>query len=173
MLPRRGSAAALLVVLTACGGTASHANPARKLNQAQVELQVVLKAKERSPRLIVGKATCPPGVTARVGETFVCSVEIEGQQARYTVTISEILGDQAQFDVKPAQAIVDLSNVTDFIRSRLDDHWKTAKIDCGQSKVRLADTGATIDCTIFDGATTRYIQAVVEDRDGAVSLRER
>jgi hypothetical protein len=138
-----------------------------------VELQVALKAKERAPRLTVGKATCPTDVAARVGESFECSVDIEGQRARFTVTIAEILGKQVQFDIRPAQAIIDLSTVTDFLRSRLDDHWKTAKIDCGQAKVRLADVGATIDCTVFDGSTTRYIQAVVEDRDGAVSLRER
>lgn len=157
----------------ACGGTTSSGATARRVNRSQVELQLVLKAKERSPRLTVGKATCPPDVTARAGESFVCSVEVEGQPARYNVTISEILGNQAQYDFRPLQAIIDLSTVVDFLKSRLDERWRTAKIDCGQAKVRLADIGATIDCTVFDGATTRYIQATVEDRDGAVTLKER
>lgn len=172
MLPRRFVAAAL-VVLAACGGTASNASASRRVNQAQVELQLVLRAKERSPRLTVGKATCPDNVAARAGESFECAVEIEGQRARYTVTISEILGNQAQFDFRPVQAIIDLSSLSDFLRSRLDEHWRTAKIDCGQAQVRLTDVGSTIDCTVFDGASTRYIQAVVEDRDGGVSLKER
>lgn len=160
-------------MLAACGGTASTASTARRVNQSQIELQLVLKAKERVPRLTVGKASCPAEVTARVGESFECDVDIEGQRARYTVTISEILGNQIQFEFRPVQAIVDLATLTDFVRSRLDEHWKTAQIDCGKAKVRLADVGATIDCTVFDGSATRYILALVEDRDGGVSLKER
>jgi len=164
---------ALLALGAGCGGTRSTASTARRVNQTHVELQLILKAKERSPRLTVGQATCPPDVTARTGESFECSVEIEGRPARYRVTIAEILGNQAQYEFRPLQAIIDLSTVTDFLRSRLDERWRTAAIDCGQAKLRLADIGATIECTVFDGASTRYIQAVVEDRDGAVSLRER
>ena len=176
MPPLRKSAAAvafLALGATACGGTTSGATSARRVNQAQVELQLTLRAKEQSPRLTVGKATCPADITARTGVTFECSVQIEGQPVRYNVTISEILGSQAQYRFQALQAIIDLSTVADFIRSRLDEHWRGATIDCGKSKFRLADIGATIDCTVFDGAATRYIQAVVEDRDGSVTLRER
>jgi hypothetical protein len=167
------AAFAALVIFGAGCGTASNANPIRRVDQSQVELQLVLRAKERLSRLTIGKARCPADVAARVGETFECSVDVEGQRARYNVTISEILGNEAQYDFRPAQAIVEPSAVADFIKNRLDEHWKTARIDCGQAKVRLADVGATIDCTVFDGVATRYIQAVVEDRDGTVTLKER
>jgi hypothetical protein len=176
VLQRSSTALTLLAVVAlgavACGGTTSSSAP-RRVNKAQVELQLTLKAKEQSPRLTIGKATCPSDVTARTGVTFECSVQIEGQAVRYDVTISDILGSQAQYEFKPVQAIIDLSTVVDFIRSRLDEHWRTATIDCGRAKFRLAEVGATIDCTVFDGASTRYIQAFVENSDGTISLGER
>lgn len=165
-------ATALVLAGAACGGTPSSATTARHINASQVELQLSLRVKERSPNATVGKATCPADVWARTGETFQCTVEVEGQPARYSVTISEILGNQAQYDFRPQQAIVDLASVSDFVRSRLDAHWRTAQIDCGRAKVRLADVGATIVCTVFDGSATRYVEAKVEDRDGALSLTE-
>ena len=173
---RRPSAAAIAVVLTlgaAACGEASSAATTRRVNRAQVELQLTLKAKEQSPRLTIGKATCPSDVTARAGVTFQCSVQIEGQAVRYNVTISDVLGSQAQYEFRPILAIIDLSTVADFIRSKLDEHWRGATIDCGKAKFRLAGVGDTIDCTIYDGVTTRYIQALVEDPDGSISVRER
>lgn len=146
---------------------------APKVDPEQVETLLVQRQRERSPGLKASGASCPKNVEAREGETFRCTVEVEGQSAQFAVTISEILGGTARFDLRPVQAIIDVEGVVAFLRSRLEEPWRTARVDCGQAKVKLVEVGGVIECTVFDGTTTRYIQAVVEDRDGTVSLRER
>ena len=144
-----------------------------RVDRKEVEGLLVQRQVERNPRLKVESATCPDGVAARQGEAFDCTVTVEGVEAGFRVTIAEVLGDHVRYDLQARQAIVDVAGVVDFLRSRLEEGWRTARIDCGQAKVRLLDPGAALECTVFDGTTTRYVQAVVEDRDGTVVLRER
>jgi hypothetical protein len=165
--------AAVVLLLAACGGGDVGATRARQVDRKQVEALVVQRQKERHPGFRVGTASCPEGVEARSGETFTCTVDIEGQAARITVTVSEVLGSEARYDLRPADAIVDVAGVVAFVTSRLEPDWRDARVDCGQSRVRIAAVGSAVECTVFNGTTTRYIQAVVEDRDGSVSLRER
>ena len=168
-----GIAALALVLLGACGGGEASATRVPRVNRQQVEALVVQRQKERNPGFRIGTATCPSDVEARVGQTFTCTVQVEGQAARITVTVSEVLGTEARYDLRPVDAIVDVSGVVAFLRSRLEPEWRDARVDCGQAKARIVTVGTAIECTVFNGTTTRYIQAVVEDRDGSVSLRER
>jgi hypothetical protein len=165
--------AAVLVALAACGGGDAGATRARQIDREEVEALVVQRQKERHPGFRVGTATCPGDVQARSGETFTCTVEIEGQLARINVTVAEVLGTEVRYELRPTEAIVDVIGVVAFVRSRLEPDWRDARVDCGQSKVRIAAVGSAIECTVFNGTSTRYIQAVVEDRDGSVTLRER
>ena len=171
----RTTARVVVAVLTmaACGGDSASAVKVRRVDRQQVEGLVVQRQKERNPALRVGTATCPSNVEARVGETFTCTVEVEDQAAHVTVTVSEVLGAEARYDLRPVEAVVDVTSVVAFVRSRLDADWRDARIDCGQVKARVVAVGSAIECTVFNGTTTRYIQAVVEDRDGSFSLRER
>jgi hypothetical protein len=163
-----------IVSLCACGGGSGATSAAsRRIDKAELETLLVQRQKERNPSLPVGKATCPADVAARRGETFQCLLEVEGQAARFSVTVAEIKGDKARYTFRPLQAIVDVSGVVTFIRSRLDPDWRSARIDCGRAKVRVVDVSSAIECTVFNGTATRYIQAVVEDADGTVTVRER
>ena len=172
-------AAALASILAAallsgaCGGSEVE-GASRTVDREQVEGLLRQRQTERNPRLRVQSASCPDGVAARAGETFECIVVIEGVQAPFTVTIAEVLGDQVRYDLRSRLAIVDVVGVADFIRSRLEESWRaTARVDCGNVKVRLVEVGGTVDCTVTNGTQTRSIQAVVEDRDGTFTLRER
>ena|SRR5947209_470096 len=161
------------VLLAACGGGSGSATKVRRVDRKQVEGLVVQREKERNPALRIGTATCPSDVEARVGETFTCTVEVEGQVAHVNVTVSEILGAEARYDLRPVEAVVDVTSVVAFVRSRLEADWQDARVDCGAAKARVTAVGSAIECSVFNGITTRYIQAVVEDSDGSVSLRER
>lgn len=163
----------LLALLAAACADDSASTGTRRVDPEQVETLLVQRQRERNPALRASGASCPEEVEARQGETFRCTVEVEGQAAQFVVTIAEILGGRARYEFRPVQAIVDVQGVAAFVRSRLEEPWRTAQVDCGQSKVRLVEVGGVIECTAFDGTSTRYIQAVVEDRDGTVSLRER
>ena len=170
---RTVAAAIVLSLLAACGGPDAGAARVPRVDRKQAEALLVQRAKERYPAFHVDGATCPTDVEARVGESFTCTVDVEGQAARYTLTISEMLGSQARYDIRPIDVIVDVAGVAAFVRSRLEDDWRAATVDCGRSKVKVAAVGAAIECTAFNGSTTRYIQAVVDDVDGSISLRER
>ena len=91
---------------------------------------------------------------------------------RYQVTVTEVLGAQLRYDLRALQTVIDVAGVVLFVRSLLEDNWRSSVVDCGKSKVRVVDVGATIDCTAFNGTITRYIQAVVDDKDGSIRVRE-
>jgi hypothetical protein len=157
---------------TAGCGAGSGATGTPKVDAKQVEGLLVERQRERDPALRASSATCPSGVEARQGESFRCSVMVEGQSAQFTVTISEVLGTTAHYDIQPIYAIVDVQQVSDFLRSRLELDWRSAQIDCGQARVRIVDVGTAIACNVSNGATTRHVDAVVEDLDGTVSFQE-
>lgn len=170
---RTVAAALVLTLLAACGGSDAGAARVPRVDRKEVEALLVQRAKERYPAFRVGAAACPSGVEAREGDEFTCTVEVEGQTARFTVSVAEVLGTRARYEIRPFDVIVDVAGVAAFVRSRLEPDWRNATVDCGQSKVKIAAIGAAIECTAFNGSTTRYIQAVVEDADGSISLRER
>jgi hypothetical protein len=169
--PVRGAGAVLLLAVLAAGCGRGGATPPR-VDAAQVEGLLLQRQKERSPTLRFDAADCPEDVPARQGETFECSLEVEDQPVRVRVTITEVLGERTRYEFRPAKAIVDVVGVTNFIRSRLDEPWRLG-VDCGPARARVLDIGGVIECTAFDGTFTRYIQAVVEDLDGTVTLQER
>lgn len=170
---RTVTAGIVLALLSACGGSDAGAARVPRVDRKQAEALLIQRAKERYPAFRVEAATCPSGVEARVGENFTCTVQVEGQSARFTLSVSEVLGTRARYDIRPVDVIVDVSGVVAFVRSRLDPDWRGATVDCGQSKVKVAAVGGAVECTAFNGTTTRYIQAVVTDLDGSIELRER
>lgn len=162
---------AAILAAAACGDNAS-SNP--QVDPREVEQLLVQRQKERNPALRVSAATCPAGIAARQGESFRCIVDVEGQPAPFAVTLAEVLGgERVRYDFRPLQAIIDLQGTLNFLRSRLDDEWRSAAIDCGPGRARVVDVGAIIDCTISRPPATRRVQAVVEDLDGTVRLEER
>jgi hypothetical protein len=170
--PALAASTAALLLLGGCGGgRSSSATPV--VNPEDVETLLVQRQAARAPRLEVGEAACPSGVAARRGETFRCTLAVEGLDAPFEVTVAQVEGGTVTYEARPLLAIVDVGSVADFLRSRLEPEWQAAQVDCGPARARLLDVGAALECTAFDGAVTRYVQAVVEDRSGTVVLRER
>jgi len=71
----------LAVAGAACGSDADGAS--RVVDREQVESLLVQRQRERNPRLRVESASCPEHVVARPGETFECTVVVEGQPAPF------------------------------------------------------------------------------------------
>jgi hypothetical protein len=160
------------LVAAGCGAGVT-ADQVQRVDTAEVELLLVQKQKERSPNLRVGQAACPGDVRALAGESFECTLEIEGTPVRFRVKLTEIVGREARYEIRPTKPIVDVVGLAAFLRSRLEEDWRAAAIDCGRFKVRVVDIGSSLDCLISNGREIRVVEAVVEDLDGSVTLREK
>jgi Domain of unknown function (DUF4333) len=168
---------ALLVLLAACGGGdgGGPAAPAgdSQVGTAEVERLLVGTQKRKSPRLRVGSARCPDQVRLANGTRFTCTVQIEGVQAPYLVTLHDVDPARAtgRFALEPAKPIIDVARVVGLIRGNLQPTARAATVRCGAAKVRVVEVGASIACTITLGDAVQRVSAVVKDRKGTVVVR--
>jgi Domain of unknown function (DUF4333) len=167
----------LACLLAACGG-AGRQQPAaapgdRLVGTTEVEKLLVSTQKRKSPLLRVGAARCPERVRLANGETFTCTVEIEGAIAPYEVTLRQVDAARGtgRFALRPAKPIIDVTRVVGLIRGRLRPAARSATVGCGTAKVRVVEVGATIRCTVSLGGAARKVDAVVKDLDGTVVVK--
>lgn len=140
---------------------------------AEVEEKLVEEQKKASPNLEVGEATCPEEVEVEEGAEFECTVELEGVDAPYSVTLTNVNEDEetVRFDSKPAQPIIDVSAVTEFLRGNLNAQSQDAEVDCGDEAVIVTDVGATIECTVSDERGSETVPIVVKNLEGDVGFQ--
>jgi hypothetical protein len=140
---------------------------------ADVERLLVNTQKRRSPGLRVGTASCPDQVRLANGTRFTCTVQIEGTQAPYAVTLRDVDAAKAtgRFALAPAKPIIDVARVVQLIRSELQPTARAATVRCGAPRVRVVEVGAAIACTITLGDAVQRVRAVVKDLEGTVVVR--
>lgn len=145
-----------------------------ELDIAAVEEKLVSEQEATSPDLEVGEASCPNEVTPEEGATFECTVDVEGVDAPYTVTVTglEDGDDSAHFEFEPSRPIIDVSKVVEFIRSQLNEGVGDVEVACGDEAVIVTDVGSTIDCSVSDGTTTEDVQILVKDLQGTVEFAQ-
>ena len=167
----------MLVLLAACGGGDGErpAAPAgdAQVGTAEVERLLVGTQRRKSPRLKVGSASCPDQVRLANGTRFTCTVQIEGVQAPYRVTLHDVDVGRAtgRFALEPAKPIIDVTRVVGLIRGKLQPTARAAVVRCGAAKVRVVEVGASIACTITLGDAVQKVSAVVKDLQGTVVVR--
>jgi hypothetical protein len=166
----------LAVLLAACGGGEDRKATAagdRQVGTADVERLLVNTQKRRSPGLRVGTASCPDQVRLANGTRFTCTVQIEGTQAPYAVTLRDVDAAKAtgRFALAPAKPIIDVARVVQLIRSELQPTARAATVRCGAPRVRVVEVGAAIACTITLGDAVQRVLAVVKDLEGTVVVR--
>lgn len=116
----------------------------------------------------VGNVACPEGVEVAEGATFQCTAEVAGSQLPVTVTLSQVTDGNYTYELKPAKALIDIDKVVTEIRSRLPAQAAAARVDCGTPRVRVAEVGGTIPCTISLGSKRQAVRTVVDNLDGTV-----
>jgi hypothetical protein len=162
--------------LAACGGAAKPAaTPPRDrlVGTADVERLLVSTQKRRSPNLKVGSATCPDQVRLANGTMFTCTVQIEGTEPPYAVTLRDVDAAKAtgRFALAPAKPIIDVSRIVALIRGQLQPTARAATVRCGTARVRVVEVGASIACTITLGDAVQKVTAEVKDLKGTVVVR--
>lgn len=130
--------------------------------------------KERNPSLPVGAVACPAGIKIVEGATFQCTVEMEGVQAPFSVTVTDVDASAGTFntDWKPTKAILVIDPIVKHLKSRLQDQAPNATVDCGTAPVRIVEVGSAIDCIISEGSNRLVVRGVVEDVDGSVRFEQ-
>jgi hypothetical protein len=172
--PRRARAVLLsalagaALLLGGCSFSFSFGGP----DLSEIEDKLVEEQKKVAPGLDVGAATCPDDVEVEEGTTFECTVEVEGVEAPYDVTLNEIDGDTVNFDSKPAKPIINVDLIVDFLRGNLNAQSQGAEIDCGDETVLVTEVGATIDCTVSDARGSETVSLVVKNLQGDIGFAE-
>ena len=108
------------------------------------------------------------------GATFQCTAEVEGAQAPFTVTVSEVDASEGTFntDWKPTKAILVIDQAVKLLKSRLQDQAPNATVDCGTAPVRVVEVGGAIECIISEGSNRLVVRGVVQDVDGTVRFEQ-
>jgi hypothetical protein len=132
------------------------------LDTNPAEQQLVARQKQATPDLNVGEARCVTRAELREGATFGCSVMVEGLPAPYTVTVTDVDRDArtAEYEFELTKAIVATAKVVAVVKQTWPD--QSAQVVCGHGKVRLAEVGTTIECSVndkdgFHSATARVV----------------
>ena len=176
---RRGLAlvpVALVAVLLALSAyyASVTGNAAWTIDAARIEDGLGRDLKEALPGLRVGGVACPEGIRTVEGATFQCTAEVEGAQAPFTVTVSEVDASEGTFntDWKPTKAILVIDQAVKLLKSRLQDQAPNATVDCGTAPVRVVEVGGAIECIISEGSNRLVVRGVVQDVDGTVRFEQ-
>lgn len=90
------SVTALMLTVTSCSGTAT-------ISKSELEQQAST-ALESAVGTAPDAVTCPGDLEATVGASTKCTVTAEGEELGATLTVTEVDGSNAKFDVKIDQA---------------------------------------------------------------------
>lgn len=172
----RAAAFAVLLALAAaaCSSSSTTTKPAatadpasRGVDTRDIEQLLVAKQKAQSPDFDVRDPSCPARIIVADGETFQCTVVVEGVVVPYQVTLRDVNENSktAGYDLRPAKAILSIPKLVD----ALQRNSPGSRIDCGPERVKVLDVGATFGCSVADAAGVRQpVTLRVVDRDGNV-----
>jgi hypothetical protein len=149
-------------------------NAAWTIDPATVEDAVGRDLKEKLPGLRVGGVACPEGIKTVEGATFQCTAEVEGVQAPFSVTVTELDAGEGTFNTnwKPIKAILVIDQAVTYLKSRVQDQAPNATVDCGAAPVRVVEVGGAIECTISEGSDRLVVRGVVQDVEGTVRFEQ-
>jgi uncharacterized RDD family membrane protein YckC len=144
------------------------------IDQAWIEDALGRDLKEKRPSLRVGGVACPEGIRTVEGATFQCTAEVEGAQAPFSVTVTDVDASAGTFNItwKPTKAILVIDQAVKNLKSRLQDQAPNATVDCGTAPVQVVEVGGAIDCIISEGSNRLVVRGVVKDADGNVRFEQ-
>jgi hypothetical protein len=157
-----------VLLLSGCSFEFSAGGP----DLSEVEQKLVEEQKKVTPDLEVGGASCPDEVEVEEGAKFECTVEIEGVEAPYSVTLTDVNEEEERvnFHSEPAKPIIDMSLVTEFVRGNLNEQSQGANVDCGDEAVLVSEVGGTIECTVSDETGSETVSLVVKNLQGDIGF---
>lgn len=143
------------------------------IDPAMIEAAVSSNLKEKTGLRVSG-ATCPEGIKTVEGATLQCTAKLEGVQALFSVTVTEVDLSTGAFtiDLEPTKAILVIDRAVASLKSSLQDQAPNATVDCGAAPVQVVEVGGAIECLISEGSNRLVVRGVVEDLDGTVRFEQ-
>src|SRR5688572_29685429 len=71
-----------------------------------LEAAVVASQEDLAEELTVGSATCPDDVALEEGVTVECSIDLEGVDAPYSVTLTDVESQDVAVSVEPLRTVI-------------------------------------------------------------------
>ena len=145
--------------LTGCG-----AGPKTEISATSAAHQIAAQLTARYGLSHV-QVTCPPGVTDRDGQKFVCPTVIGGMSVDMDATVT---GAGGHFTVAPAEPIVVLSSVAGQLATQIDQRTgRKPAVTCPGGVVKIVPVDTTFDCTAtFPGEKGRTVTVKIIDIKG-------
>lgn len=158
-----------LLAVAACSGSVSVGGGG--YDPDDVAKQVQEAQEKATPDFEVTGATCPDDSDPEEGATIDCSVTIEGVEAPYAVTFTEVTDDNVKFDIAPAQAIIATDKVVTYLQEQATDQGlEDVTADCGDAAVLVQEPDTTFTCTLMQGDQTQDVTMRVQDLEGTVAI---
>lgn len=140
------AALAVVPVLAACSLTS-----ASSLSADALQMKVVAGLARDNPDFMLGGVTCPRDLPFTAGATEVCTVNVDGVDAQFTVTVTSADSGRGDVDLTPVRPILDLGKAGQAVVAAIAKSGRTATADCrtmnGGHAVLLADVGASFRCS--------------------------
>ena len=166
------AAAVLAPFLTALAACSASVSTGSGYDPDDVAEQVQKAQADATPDLEVTDASCPEDSEPdKKGDTTECTVDIEGVEATYLVTFTEVSDDGVKFDIEPAEAIVSVAKTVELFKGEIEKQgFADPVVDCGDAAVVVQEVGSTFTCDLTAEGTTIEGTVTIEDVDGNVTI---
>jgi hypothetical protein len=170
---RRPRSASLLAfalalgVVTACGGSGP-----QDLDLARARSEVRgLVERAYGSEVDIGKATCPEKVVEEKGDTFTCTVSVEGQDLAVGLRQKD---DDGNVDMRVLEAVISNEKAGEFVAGYAQRRGTpAASVTCGTGPVSVRLPGERITCAVTfasGGEGTARLQ--VANVQGKIGLQQ-
>jgi hypothetical protein len=118
----------------------------------------------------VTDADCPEVEDPEVGQTFECTAQVEGQDVRIGVTVTD--AEEGIVDIASLDAILVVSVLETSVADDLTEQLGfDVMVECSDEDYLVAAVASSLTCEASDGAgETANVAVTVEDSDGNVTF---
>ena len=116
----------------------------------------------------ITKLDCPSKVEARRGDSFRCSLQVDGHPLSIVVTQAT---DDGDLRVRATAAVLDMAKVRADLKRTLAKQLgrKGLSAGCGAAKLRIVPPGGSFDCRVRDAKGSKLVTVKVRDVNGTVT----
>jgi hypothetical protein len=158
---------ALVACLSACGVSVG---PRHTISGPSVARGISSQLADtyKSYKIKAPPVSCPPGIPASKGTTFVCTTVLDGQHLDLDGTVT---GANGQYQVVPRDAIIKVPLLVQYLTTSIKAKTSfVPSVNCGPRPLAVVAVGATITCsaTFPRLPQPRKVITTVLDKSGQV-----